>query len=621
MTISSITDDNSTRKKKAKPEEWKKNIRKQRRLQGLSYENSRGQTIPEIMFENKDCNCRMKCFNKFTSSQRKESYNVYRQCESHTFQAVYLKSLIKTKNIQRHRPTDNSRGMKTKTAEYSLVKEQANIPVCKTFFRDTFKLSNSTITRLINNNVNDLQDKRGKHEPWNKIDKSFIIAHIESFPAYTSHYTRSASPNKRYLNGDLDVPKMYQEYVKQCQKDQRTPESQSYYSHIFHSEFNLSFKPPAKDTCSRCDDFEQRLKILQSDIEILRKEGKDTTEKEEEKEGIEMIKDQHLFMTEEARRHQKTDTSNASDELFVFTFDFQKALAFPKLTTSICYYKRNLYVYNFGCYDCRSQEAKMFAWCETEGSKGAQEVSSCLIKYIEEFARDHRKIVSFCDCCGGQNRNIKTVLALMNLLQSGRIAAETIELKFLVSGHSYLPNDRNFADIEKAAKKVNQIESAADWISLIRNCKKNNPFNVEELTHKDFHSTAPYEQLITNRKKDTNKEPVNWLKIQWIKLDKGRPFSMFFKTCYDDSSFREVDFSKKNKRWKDAEKIPLYESTRPVTKEKFKDMMDLKKYITSSKRSFFETLCVKNDELEKKDKKFKKQKKEEEEDEEDIVYE
>ena len=59
----------------------------------------------------------------------------------------------------------------------------------------------------------------------------------------------------------------------------------------------------------------------------------------------------------------------------------------------------------------------------------------------------------YSDSCSGQNRNIKTVLSLLKLVQSEDIKAKSIELKFLLSGHSYLPNDADFAVIEAYAKK------------------------------------------------------------------------------------------------------------------------------------------------------------------------
>lgn len=39
------------------------------------------------------------------------------------------------------------------------------------------------------------------------------------------------------------------------------------------------------------------------------------------------------------------DRTAASEKIFVFSFDLEKTLEFPNLTTSVAYYKQNLYVY------------------------------------------------------------------------------------------------------------------------------------------------------------------------------------------------------------------------------------------------------------------------------------
>ena len=148
----------------------------------------------------------------------------------------------------------------------------------------------------------------------------------------------------------------------------------------------------------------------------------------------------------------------------------------------------------------------MFVWPETEGSRGSQEISSCLTKYMKTYAANYEQIITYSNSCTGQNRNIKTVLSLLKLVQSTEIKAVSIEMKFLVSGHTYLPNDSDFAIIESCAKKNQNIFSPDNWYHIIKTCKK-----------KDFLSTKPLEQSIINRKVTVTGLPVNWLKIRWIK--------------------------------------------------------------------------------------------------------
>ena len=88
-------------------------------------------------------------------------------------------------------------------------------------------------------------DKRGKHASANKTpqeDLHYIRQHIESFPRYSSHYSRFSNPQMKYFPSDLNIHKLYLLYSKSCEKDDRNPAKESYYRHIFNTQINLSLK-------------------------------------------------------------------------------------------------------------------------------------------------------------------------------------------------------------------------------------------------------------------------------------------------------------------------------------------------------------------------------------------
>jgi hypothetical protein len=166
-----------------------------------------------------------------------------------------------------------------------------------------------------------------------------------------------------------------------------------------------------------------------------------------------------------------TDTvrsKKGDSKILVFTFDLQKALAFPKLTTSISYYKRNMYVYNFGCHNLTDDSIHMYFWDETSGSKGSQEIGTCLLKHIQKSVTSQKHVVAYSDTCSGQNRNINIALTLMKVTQDPESSVDTFDLKFLLSGHSYLPNDRDFGLIEKNLKKKEFLFSPENICEVIR---------------------------------------------------------------------------------------------------------------------------------------------------------
>ena len=70
---------------------------------------------------------------------------------------------------------------------------------------------------------------------------AFIDEHIQSFPSYTSHYSRSDNPNRKYLSPDLTLSKMYSLYRDTCNEKGSKPVSDWIYRKVFNEQHNLSF--------------------------------------------------------------------------------------------------------------------------------------------------------------------------------------------------------------------------------------------------------------------------------------------------------------------------------------------------------------------------------------------
>lgn len=179
---------------------------------------------------------------------------------------------------------------------------------------------------------------------------------------------------------------------------------------------------------------------------------------------------------------------------------------------------------------------------------------------------------------------INTALIWLKIVQSSDNNVETVDHKFMVPGHSFLPNDRYFGLIESKIRKSNYLYIPEHYYNLIEVCKKKNPFLVvRRMAQKDFISTQQLKEWTNNRKKNTNGEAVSWLKIQWIRFLKNAPYKMFYKTSLDDNSeFKVLDLSPKRGRpriYENIDLLPLYTTIRPITEEKRKDMMDLLPYI------------------------------------------
>ena len=70
--------------------------------------------------------------------------------------------------------------------------------------------------------------------------------------------------------------------------------------------------------------------------------------------------------------------------------------------------------------------------------------------------------------------NIK--LIWLKVVQSLENNIDIIDHKFLLSGHSYLPNDADFGIIEMALRKKNILHTPHDYYDVMTQCRKHDKF-------------------------------------------------------------------------------------------------------------------------------------------------
>lgn len=402
--------------------------------------------------------------------------------------------------------------------------------------------------------------------------------HINQFPNFQSHYTRKDNPHRKYLSPELNLSKMYKLYTEWCQKKEIDPVKEYYYRHVFNIEFNLQFHVPRKDTCKRCDKYKQKIDVEQNP---------------ETKAVLNRDHVLHLAKAEKARDSLKADSTLAkeNENVCTLTMDLQKALPFPKLTVSEAYYRRNMYCYNLGIHDMGTNLGFMYVWDETTASRGSQEISACLTKHLKQNPCKH--VIIYSDTCGGQNRNINVALSLMKLTQDMNVI-DTIDLKFMVSGHSYLPNDADFGNIDQASR--NQIVYIPDdWYRVIVTARKTNKFLLVRMGDDDFLSIDKLAKAVTKRKKNINGDKVNWLRMQWLRFSKEKEYSIQYKyTLNEEMPFDEIDLKPaKEGRPQSLALInqdKLYDGPRIMSVLKKRDMLFLLKYIPPVHHAFFRNI-------------------------------
>lgn len=139
---------------------------------------------------------------------------------------------------------------------------------------------------------------------------------------------------------------------------------------------------PKSDSCNTCDAFKvkvdaetdpQSLLKLQSEWEL------------------------HKRKAERAYQQMREDSALAHSDSSVemLTFDLQRSLPTPVLTTNLVYYKRQLWTYNLGIHNCATENACMHVWHEGIASRGSDEVGSAILNHINHMTTSATSLIVY----------------------------------------------------------------------------------------------------------------------------------------------------------------------------------------------------------------------------------
>ena len=462
------------KKRKVNKEKWKKNIIKSKRAKGENYVSWSGKLVA-AKETGADCKCRNKCFNKINEDAREQLLSDFLSIANKDLQDHHLFNMIHRSTVKRRRERTGSRKPRDVTFTYHIHQEgNPDVKVCKQAFMSIHAISKKRLLRLLSHNMTTPpRDMRGRHSNHIVVSQSItekIKAHINSFPRRQSHYSRKDNPHKTYLDPALSVQRMWLLYFEKEELEQlanvaeRRPCSGKVklwlYRHIFNTHFNLSFGYPRSDTCSKCDELDVKIKLAES------------TKNDQDLKRLKFEKEIHLRKADKGYECRKEDTRVAKSSWIekhpakatdVLTFDFQQNLPTPTLTTSEIFYKRQLWVYIFGIHNCITNKASMYLWPENRARRSVNEVASCITHYLDRH--HHAKhIIFYSDGCSGQNRNRFLMAFFMRLCVVNKLSS--IDHKFPETGHSRLPNDQDFAHIEKRKRKE-QALIPQDWIRIV----------------------------------------------------------------------------------------------------------------------------------------------------------
>jgi len=578
---------------------WKRNVRNKKRNTGQSYVSSRNRVMPPKTCPSKShCSCKgdYGC-NSILASERQEVFNAFWSSGNFDLQNCTLCSLVDEHPVSRHTVSNsdangqsdvcsenakkNRKHYKNLSRHYHIQTAIGRKKVCKEFFLRTFDISNGRLDRALKNrranNGVVKPDQRGRHVKSQIADEDrrSVVDHISMFPRYVSHYTRSHQSSREYLASNLNLRMMYQLYVEHCHQKNFHPVKESYYRHVFNSAFNLSFHQPLKDTCQKCDRFTMLLDFSPS-------------------QEIKAQQEIHLRKAEKVRAKLNSLKETTSSSNLCFTFDLQKTLITPSISTGVAYYKRQLATYNLGIHNLANNDATMFMWHEGCASRGASEIGSCVWKYVcDKVQEGATHITAFCDSCGGQNRNFKIASLLCHCVTT--LSLDSFTVYFMQSGHSFLPNDADFGVIEKAKKSGKEIYIPQQWMELVGHARKHNPFTVVEMKSSDFVDLSLTAKQLVNRKKAVDGSAVKWLNIQAIRFTKEDPQRMKFKyVCEDEMDWSELDLrpGRQRSRHTNVTHLVAAQHQHRIKKNKYDDLQCLKVYIPPVYHTFYDSLLV-----------------------------
>lgn len=564
-----------------------RHVRKYNKYHNFEYTTVKNKIVKPKVFIDYKCKCSNKCANLISSEKRKDEFEKYVQLGSYNAQLVYIGSCVKEENKKRSYTMINVPAEKKKPKQFTRTYSIKGVRVCRDMFLKTFQITTQKITISLKKlrSGMPIMDYRGANRGVKISDDDYnlIVNTLKKLPKYESHYGRDQIHGTLFLQPGMTLAKIYDLYKYEHTLkygEERKCASFSSLKKIFCSKFNFKCKKLKKDTCNKCDMYEIKTRNAKT---------------EEEKEKATEEHTQHLERAKNLRNQMNIDFERARNSPTVecLTFDLEKKLPLPRIPTNVAFYKRQLWFYNSGIHSASDDTGHCYVWIEGEAGRGAQEVGSCLVKYIEtKLSATVENLILWSDCCGGQNRNIKIVLMLKAILNN-HDTLKTISFRYLESGHTFLPNDANFSKIETALRQCQRVYTDQEYIHIIKTCKKNKPLKVYKMTKNDFKSTEKLERNTINRNKFTDKSKINWLKTQEIKIEKDKKYSLFMRQSLKED-FKELNIDKNIKgnvlEINKNDLCLLWPEGKPISPAKLNDLQSLFPYIPEDCIEFYKAL-------------------------------
>ncbi|CAG9816801.1 unnamed protein product [Phaedon cochleariae] len=368
-----------------------------------------------------------------------------------------------------------------------------------------------------------------------------------------------------YIDGGLCIAELHRNYSEERTYCNREVASYDTYAKVFNTEYNIGFFSPKKDQCDLCESYKNA-----SNDERIKLEEKYNKHSEEK----------------DLSRKVKTEDKEKAKEhgVILAVYDLQAVLPVPMGQTSAFFYKSRLNCYNFTITNIGNDQTKSFFWHEGLGHRGAIEIGTCVLNYLQEISENTpgMDVIFYSDNCGGQQKNRFLIGAYLYAV--GRFNIKSITHKYLIRGHTQNEGDAIHSVIERALKRTKKsgpIYVPDQYITVIQNArKKGNPVEVKEMGYADFVDIKSlYDDMGINicRDIDGNDFKINDIRI--MQFERGADVFRF-KTSYKQEEWSFVSFRPRRRRseLKDIETVTLkhaYSENIKISENKRKDLKSL----------------------------------------------
>ena len=553
--------------KKSRKDEWKRNKNSRLRMEGKTY------TGFSPSGEQNECRrarkmkqaCNSPCCtksatrhcNEISEEERQKCFDKYWKELNWEQKKLFVSNLIDVDEKKHHTTQGESR--RTQTFEYYLEINNKRVRVCRIMFLNTLDISgwqaNNWKLNALQRNTRKAKVRQEKHK---SSGRKLASEFLDSLPKLPSHYCRQSS-KKQYLYDEIpNQVKLYQVFVEFCGNKGQDAPGRNVLARERKAK-NIDFDQPKKDRCDTC---------------VSNETGNCDADKFTE----------HIAKKTSARNAKNEDKVDQDTSHSVWTMDVQAVLISPRLNASALYYKTKLASHNFTMYNLKTKEVKCFVWDETQADLSSSVFATCIRKVLLQVIESDpgiKTITLWSDGCGYQNRN----QLLSNMLLDFAIVHQvTIQQKFLEKGHTQMEADSIHATIERKLKH-RTIYWPNDYVSVMKECRPSQPYDVAEMKFEDFLDFSKIGYLQSIR---PGKKVGDALVHQLRALRYTEDGKVEFKLNHDDAY---KPLPQRVKMAVDPYEIkPLFPSRLKVKKMKFDHMQQLKFVMPSIYHEFYDNL-------------------------------